>query len=258
LTTWLVWGYDRSVDHEKPASNRSAGSRQPNQGISTYNEKSLHAALKAWYAQPGDEIEVPVDGFVIDIVRGSLLVEIQTRNFSALKRKLGQLVERHPVRLIYPIAQEKWLLRLAEDGKTSLGRRKSPKRGSYLQVFEELVSFPGLLTRTNFALELLLIQEEEIRRRSQKRRWRRKGWVTEERRLLEVVEQRRIETPAELVSLLPPFPEGPFTTSDLARTLNKPRRFAQKAAYCLREMGVIEARGKQGNAILYVVAEAVE
>ena len=35
--------------------------------IGTYQEKSLHAALKAWYAAPGDRIpEQPVDGYVAD------------------------------------------------------------------------------------------------------------------------------------------------------------------------------------------------
>jgi hypothetical protein len=36
------------------------------------------ASLKKWYAQPGDRFEVPVDGFVIDIVRDDLLLDIQT------------------------------------------------------------------------------------------------------------------------------------------------------------------------------------
>ena len=49
-------------------------------GVGLLNEKPLHASLKAWYAQPGDRFEVNVDGSVIDIVRGELLVEIQTRS----------------------------------------------------------------------------------------------------------------------------------------------------------------------------------
>jgi hypothetical protein len=65
--------------------------------IGTLNEKSLYAALKQWYAQPDDLIEVSVDGFMVDIVQGDLLIEIQTRNLSAIKRKLTTLVERHPV-----------------------------------------------------------------------------------------------------------------------------------------------------------------
>ena len=36
--------------------------------ISTLNEKPLHAALKEWYASPGDRFEVPVDGYLVDIM----------------------------------------------------------------------------------------------------------------------------------------------------------------------------------------------
>ena len=45
--------------------------------IGTMKERSLHASLKEWYAQPGDRVEAEVDGFVIDICRDGLLVEIQ-------------------------------------------------------------------------------------------------------------------------------------------------------------------------------------
>jgi DNA-binding IclR family transcriptional regulator len=51
--------------------------------------------------------------------------------------------------------------------------------------------------------------------------------------------------------LLPEALDNPFTTSDLARALGQPRWLMQKMTYCLREMGVIEQAGKQGNAILY-------
>ena len=50
---------------------------------------------------------------------------------------------------------------------------------------------------------------------------------------------------------MPPALVEPFTTSELAAAIARPRRLAQRMAYCLREMGVIEAVGKQGNAILY-------
>ena len=222
--------------------------------ISTFNESPLHAALKAWYARPGDRLEVQVDGFIIDIVRGDLLIEIQTGNFSSLRQKLATLTGRHRVRLVYPVAREKWIVRLAEDGRGRLSRRKSPKRGTVEDVFHELVSFPQLLAQPGFALDVLLIQEEETRRYDGKRRWRRGGWVTQERSLLAVVDRRLFESPADLAALLPPGLAEPFTTADLARALAKPRRLAQRMAYCLRGLGVLEAVGKRGNAILYTRA----
>ena len=229
---------------------------QPVNQISTLNEKPLHAALKASYARPGDRFEVQVDGFIIDIVRDALLIEIQTTSLASLKRKLSSLVKDHCVRLVYPIAREKWIVKLAEDGHSTASRRKSPKRGKIEDLFGELVSFPKLLAHPNFSLEVLLIQEEEIRRYDGRKGWRRRGWVIQERRLLQVVDQVRFSTPEDLGELLPLDLGEPFTTLDLARAIARPRRLAQRMAYCLREMGEIEAVGKQGNAILYVRSKA--
>lgn len=225
--------------------------------IGLLNEKPLHAALKVWYAQPGDRLEVPVGDFVIDIVRDDLLIEIQTGSFTSIKRKLKVLVAEHPVRLVYPVAREKWIVRLAEDagnGESVLGRRRSPKRGSLEHVFGELVSFPRLLAKSNLSIEVLLVQAEEVRRRDEKRGWRRHGWVIHERRLLDVVERRLFESPQDLAALLPPGLAEPWTTADLAEAQGLPRRLAQQMAYCLRKMGVIEAVGKRGRAHLYVRA----
>ena len=219
--------------------------------IGSLNEKPLHAALKSWYAEEGDGFEVPIDGYVIDIVRGDLLIEIQTRSFSSIKDKLGKLVSDHVLRLVYPVPQEKWIVKVSDDGHSRVSRRKSPKRGRAEHVFAELVSFPTLLANRNFSLEVLLIQEEEFRRFDGRRGWRRRGWVTLERRLLDVLDCHRFETPADMATLLPDHLAEPFTTSDLAVALAQPRRLAQQMAYCLREMGVVVHIGKQGNSVLY-------
>lgn len=222
-------------------------------GIGELNEKPLHAALKAWYAQPGDDVEVTVGGYVIDLVHDGLLVEIQTANFSGIKHKMIDLVTRHRVRLVYPISREKWLLKLPREDWKGPRRRKSPKRGYVEELFAELVSFPALLREDNFSLEVLFTQEEEVRRYTG-RRWRRRGWETVERRLLEVMEQRRFETPQDLGALLPETLPPRFTTRDLAEALGRSRWLAQRMAYCLREMGQIVQVGKRGRSYLYVRA----
>jgi hypothetical protein len=38
--------------------------------IGLLNENSLHSALKRWYARPGDLVEVSLDGYIVDILRG--------------------------------------------------------------------------------------------------------------------------------------------------------------------------------------------
>ena len=230
--------------------------------IGELNEQPLHAALKTWYAGPDDRVEVSVDGgqrgYVIDVVRDDLLIEIQTGNFSSIKRKLHDLVKYYPVRLIYPIAAEKWLLKLPKQGVGKPHRRKSPKRGRIEAVFAELVSFPKLLLDDNFSLEIVLIQEEEVRRYAGTKRWHKNGWVTVERRLLDVVERHLFETPSDMSALLPVDLPQQLTTLDLAKALDSPRWLAQKMAYCLREMGEIVRVGKRGRSYLYSRTNVVE
>jgi len=224
-------------------------------GIGLLNEKPLHASLKKWYAQPEDRFEVTVDGFVIDIVRDDLLLEIQTGNFASIKSKLTTLVRSHQVRLIYPIAQEKWIVKLAKGDSSGVTRRKSPKRGREEDLFWEMVSFPQLLANRSFSIEVLLIREEEVRRYEGKQKWRRRGWVIEERRLVKVVDQRLFGEPSDWKSFLPEGLES-FTARDLAEAIDIRRQLAQKMAYCLRKARVIKLIGKRGRANLYRVAGA--
>ena len=220
-------------------------------GIGLLNEKPLHASLKQWYARPGDRLEVLVDGFVIDIVRDDLLIEIQTRNFAAIKSKLTNLVRYHRVRLVYPIVQEKWIVRSASRNGKGTIRRKSPKRGRMEDLFWELVSIPQLLSNPNFSFEVLMISGEEVRRYDARRRVRR-GWLMEGRRLLDVLDQRSFGHSADWLRFLPDGLQL-FTTSDLASRMNTGRELAQKMAYCLREARMIELIGKRGRANLYRV-----
>ena len=224
-------------------------------GIGLLNEKPLHASLKQWYARPGDQFEVPVDGFVIDIVRDGLLIEIQTRNFASINSKLRKLTRSYAVRLVYPVVQEKWIVRPATGDGGIAVRRKSPKRGRLEDLFWELVSIPQLLSHPNFSLEILMIREEEVRRYDGKRkRWRRRGWVIEGRRLVDVLDRRLFGNSADWLAFVPDGLHS-FTTKDLAAVADTNRDLAQKMAYCLRHARMIELIGKQGRANLYRVAD---
>ncbi|MHB1382133.1 MAG: hypothetical protein ACYCXJ_07930, partial [Thermoleophilia bacterium] len=221
--------------------------------IGLLNEKPLHASLKEWCSKPGDRFEVKLDRFVIDIVRDGLLLEIQTGNFASMRNKLRALVREHRVRLVYPIAREKWIVKLPKADGDGVTRRKSPKRGRVEDMFGEMVSFPQLLAEPNFSLEVLLINEEETRRHDEKGGWRRRGWATDERRLLEVVESRLFRDAADLRALIPEAIGESFTTADMAEAMGIRRELAQRMAYCLRQAGVVELTGKRGRSNLYRV-----
>jgi hypothetical protein len=218
--------------------------------IGLLNEKPLHAALKEWYRLEGDQAEVAIGGFVVDLVHDGQIIEIQTRGFASMRRKLDRLLVSHAIRLVYPVAVEKWIVKVDEDG-CEMSRRRSPKRGIPADVCQELVSFPSLLSNPNFTLEIALVEEEEIRRPDAKKGWRRGGFVIEERRLVDVKETVELGSPEALLELLPEVLPDPFTTADLADGLGRSRHLAQEVAYCLRVSGAVEAVGRDKRGILY-------
>jgi hypothetical protein len=217
--------------------------------IGTLNEGSLHAALKDWYRQPGDRVEHPVMGYVVDIVRGETLIEIQTGGFAPLRRKLERLLDHHRVRLVVPVPLSRRIVRLSPAGEV-LSARRSPRQGRPQDVFARLVSLPALLAHPRFELELLLTHEEEYRRHERGRAYRRRGWIVVDRSLVSVESTLLLSTPDDAAALLPPVPEA-FDTAELAAAQRCTRRLAQQMTYCLRAMGTLRTDGRRGRAVVY-------
>lgn len=221
--------------------------------IGTLQEGSLHSSLKELYLDGNARAEVLVDGYVVDIIKDGLLIEIQTSNFAQIKTKLFSLFSKYPVRLVHPISQKKWIVKKSLDGLEELSRRLSPKRGDFEDIFDELVRIPSFIVHPNFSLELILIEEEEVRRQDGKGSWRRKGWSIVDRRLVGVIDRHLYEKPSDFLHFIPDSLEEPFTNSDLVKTSGISNRLAQRLTYCLRKMNVLKTVGKSGKALLHEI-----
>jgi hypothetical protein len=215
-------------------------------GIGVLREGPLHAAVKALLAAPGDRLEVPVGRFVIDVVRADgELVEVQTGGFGPLGAKLDALLDGHRVRIVHPIAAERRIVRVDEQGEV-VSIRRSAKRGSVLDVFDKLTAFPSLLTHPNLTIEALLLSEDHVRAArpvTVRRRTRDPG----ERRLRDVLGRVELRGVDDIMRALPPLPPAPFSTRELASVLGCSMLLAQRTAYCLRAVNIIEAAGKRGR-----------
>ena len=221
--------------------------------IGTLNEGALHAQLKDWCRREGDRIEERVGGYVVDLVREDLLIEVQTAGFAPLRRKLDRLLQTHCVRVVTPIALSRQIVRVSHDGVV-LSSRRSPKAGRPEDVFDRLVSLPALLAHPRFEVEVVLTHQDEVRMHSPGRAWRRRGWVVMGRSLTGVDGSLSIASPADAAALLPVGLPDPFDTADLAAAAKIDRRLAQQMAYCLRLAGALAPTGKRGNAALYQLA----
>jgi hypothetical protein len=224
-------------------------------GIGVLREGPLHAAIKAILAAPDDRLEVPVGRFVIDVVRADgELVEVQTGAFGPLGAKLDALLDQHRVRIVHPIAATRRIVRVDGHGEV-LSMRRSTRHGTVVDVFDKLIAFPSLLTHHNLTIEVLLLDEDHVRGAgpvTSRRRTRDPG----ERRLRDVLSRVELNGVADIVAALPPLPTEPFSTRELASALGCSMLLAQRTAYCLRAIDVIESAGKRGRAPLHQISLA--
>lgn len=220
-------------------------------GINIKNEKSLHSDIKEWYSAPGDRFEVKVGNFIIDILRGDLLIEIQTGNFSSIRKKIKKLIKDHRVRIVYPIPSEKWITLLDAEGGGIISKRRSPKKGIVEDLFGELLAMPDIVLESNFSFEVLMVKVEEIRLNDGKGSWRRRRNSILDRQLLEVESSMSFNSKEDYADLLPENLPPEFTNKDLAAISGISAARSGKMTYCLKKMGIIKEKGKIRNELIF-------
>ena len=213
----------------------------------------LHRQLKALYAGPQAMVEQRVEGYRIDAIRDGELVEIQHGGLAQIRAKIGRLLERHCVRVVKPLVVRKVLVKCSRRGGKEVSRRLSPKQGSVLSLFDDLIYFTRVFPHPRLTLETPLIEVEELRYpgHGRRRRWRKNDHVVEDQRLVAVVGVERFRTASDLLGLIPAELPQPFHTGQLAAALDVRRWIAQRIAYCLRQTGAATVCGKVGNALVY-------
>lgn len=219
------------------------------------NESSLHSAVKNWLARPGDLFEVNVEGYIVDIVRDGLLIEVQTGNFSSVKKKINNLIKVYPVRLVYPLVRRKWIVYVSKVNGEVFRKRRSPKHGRLVDLFDELVRFPSLMATPSFELEVLLVDKQEVRCADGRGSWRRRGVSILDHRLVSVVSSDKFLNPEDFIRFLPKELEKQFTSKQLAKKLKVSLRLARRITYSLRHMGILKIAGKNRQSFLYEVFE---
>lgn len=221
-------------------------------GIGTQNEKLLHATLKDYFAFEGSVAEYEVEGFVADLMTEEGIVEIQTGNFSYLRKKLPALLEKHSVTVVYPLMRQKTLYWIdPQSGELSPGR-KSPKKGKYCHVPGQIYPLMDLAGHVNLHLVIFLYDGAEYKRAD--------GWSKDGKRGSHRVE-RVPEAPVDLLLLSAPYDYGAllpencpavFDAADYSRRTSLRGRRLSGALKLLLKTGVL-SREKQGRSYLYTV-----
>lgn len=221
------------------------------EGINVFSEYSLHSLIKDLVALPGDRFEARVDGYIVDILRGDLIIEVQTRSFGSIRDKLRKLVKKYRVRLIHPIAVEKTVIYLDPETRRQSHKRKSPKKGKPIDIFRELMRMPDLPKHENFQLVILMIRAEEHRIIGEKKGWRGRGYKVLDRKVTGIVDRMTFNHPRDFQAFLPNGLPERFTNRMLAEAMGEHVKRVQFMTYCLKAMGAIRVVGKRGNAHIF-------
>jgi hypothetical protein len=216
-------------------------------------ETTLHRQLKERYAIDGALMEQRVGRYRIDVVQRDQLVEVQLASLTAIRDKIAALLKTHDVLVVKPIIAGKVLIKRRRRGGHVVSRRRSPKRRTLLDLFDELVHFTRVFPHRRLTLEVPLVEIEEWRYPGHgRRRWRRDDdFQIEDQRLVEVIAIHKFHAAADLCQMLPPSLPKPFHTGHIADGLGVERWVAQRMAYCLRQTGAVQSVGKQRGAWLY-------
>ena len=224
-------------------------------------ETTLHRQLKEKFREPDSQIEVKLGRYRIDVVNGDRLMEIQRSGLSAIRDKINNLLkDGYIVDVVKPLIARKRLIKLSRKNGKEIGRRWSPRRGSILDLFDELVYLTRVFPHSNLTLITPLIQTEEVRYPGHgKRRRKRNGdFVVADRLILDMDDAYSFKTVQDLQSLLPKELPKTFDTKELAACMGIKRHDAQRIAYVLRKTGAAIETGKKGNAILCRLATKTE
>ncbi len=227
------------------------GQRQGMNGIGTLGEKTVHSVLKSYLSPDSLNHEIRVGGFVADICTGNEILEIQTRNFDKLRRKLSVFLELFPVTIVYPIPGTKWIRWINPQTGEISPRRKSPRTGSPYSIFPELYKIKQHLVHPNLRLKIIIMDLEEYRFLDGWSQDKKKGSTRSDRIPTELVDEISIGDLCDYQLLIPETLEEEFTARDYKTASRLPLGHSQTALHVLNYVGAVERIGKKGRAYLY-------
>lgn len=223
-------------------------------GIGTLHERSLHLALKYYFAPDATTHEQCVGGFVADAVTEDGVIEVQTRCFSRLKDKLAAFLEHCPVTVVHPIAVRKWVVWVDDSGVVQ-SRRKSPKRESIYTAMREIYALRQWIGGYPLRFALCFVEVEQYRCLNGYGKQKKMRGEHIDRMPLALHEIVMLETPADYLALLPRDLPMQFCAVEAAQRAKCTESDMRMLLNLLAQLRVVEKCGKRGRANLWQLTE---
>ncbi len=218
-------------------------------GIGVLGEKSVHRVLKYCCSPAADGQEVPIGGYVADVVGEEGIIEIQTAHFERLRDKLAAFLPCCPVTVVWPAEAEKWLCTVDPATGELLSRRKSPLHQRPVDIFAELYRLKSLLASPGLRFCIALLETEEYRYRLPKGRRR---TVRCDRIPLKLLGQVCLSVPSDYLALLPDGLPEVFGAKETAALGKMSGNLARMMLNVMEAVGALAPAGKDGRRKLFI------
>lgn len=233
------------------AKEKIVGKNRARLKIGTLSEKTVHAVIKNYYEPNEEKQEIPIEGMYADIFTGKEIIEIQTRNFDQVRKKLDRFLSHYPVTVVLPIPDTKWLIWIDEETGELSPPRKSPKKGNEYAAFRELYKIKSYLKKEGLTIVLLFLDMEEYRLLNGWSRDKKKGSSRYDRIPLRITKEIRLSSPIDYQNLLPDTLCREFTSTEFAKEVKITVKQANLVLNVLFYLDVVKRTGKKGRSFVY-------
>ena len=176
---------------------------------------------------------------------------LQTQGFDKLRSKLEALLLNYKVTIVYPIPYIKQIYLINEYGEI-ISNRKSPKKGSALEIFKELYKIKSYLKNDNLKFKIIMFNSDEYRDQIPKKHVRSKGYKRNDQIVSEIIKEYDINKEYSLVNLLDDLnlPEV-FTTEDVRKKGKVSKKTSSLVLNILSCLGYVEKIGTKNRYNVY-------
>ena len=220
-------------------------------GIGTLGEKTVHLILKNYFERNTSNHEIKIDGYVADIFNGQEIIEIQTRSFDRLRKKIPVFLSHYPLTIVYPVPYIKWIRWVNPKTGEISPPRKSPRKGSPYNIFPELYKIKNNLIMPNLMLRIVLLNMEEYRFLDGWSKDKKKGSTRCDRIPIDLVDEIYISGIEEYKLLSPDDLEHDFTVKDYQKASGLSYKASSIAVHVLNYVGAIKKIGSRTRSYLY-------
>jgi len=220
-------------------------------GIGALSEKTLHKILKLYVEPDITKHEVKYLGSVADVKNGEGVIEVQTRNYDKLAPKIKKFLAQAPVRVICPLAEEKWLSWIDEKTGEISDKRKSPKKEGIYDALKLLHGIRSVITDPRLTVTVVYMRVDEYKNLNGWDVTGKRGATRLERIPTALLHTEDITSVEYYKELIPDNLGEEFLAKDFCRAIKRTSRYSYYILKLLVAAGALRESGMRGRAVVY-------